>query len=81
MKLSIEIELQPDEIALATELFAILKSLTKQVKPKNTGVLFKQLISKIEDPSKLDAIANDVGLLFKVSTRDHYSTFDKIIFY
>jgi len=49
MKLSIEIDLQPDEIPLATELFAVLHKITTNIRPKNSKKLFVDLLSRLEE--------------------------------
>ncbi|KAG0613087.1 hypothetical protein M758_6G075600 [Ceratodon purpureus] len=63
MKLFIEVELSPDEIPLATELFRTLRALTDHVKTRDTGKLFQALISRLEDGTQLERVSNEVATL------------------
>jgi len=82
MKLTIEIELQPDEIPLATELFHILKQISN-VKPKNSPELFKTLLAKLEDPSQLDVVCADLKQLFEAGGDfdSFYNALTQILFH
>ncbi|KAH8970628.1 hypothetical protein BDL97_02G097800 [Sphagnum fallax] len=63
MKLFIEVELGPDEISLATELFRTMRVLTEHVKTRDVGKLFQALISRLEDASQLDRVATEIATL------------------
>lgn len=63
MKLFIEVEISPDEIPLATELFRTLRTLTDHVKARDVGKLFHTLVSRLEDPNQLDSVAAEVSTL------------------
>lgn len=67
MKLSIEIELQPEELPLATELLKVLKQLTQTVRARNAPHLFKGAIARSEDPASLDAAVADINTLIEIS--------------
>jgi hypothetical protein len=66
MKLTIEVELQPDEIPLATELLSILRTFTNQIKPKNASMLYRQLVARFEDPTQLESASVDIVTFLKV---------------
>ncbi len=70
MKLTIEVELQADEIPAATELLTILQQLSQNVTVKtiaaslplpNAKPVLTALISKLEDSTKLDAITQEIN--------------------
>jgi hypothetical protein len=63
MKLFIEVELGPDEISLATELFRTMRVLTEHVKTRDIGKLFRALISRLEDTSQLDRVGTEIATL------------------
>lgn len=63
MKLFIEVEVAPDEIPLATELFRSLRSLTDHVKTRDVKKLFELLISRLEDSTQLDDVAPQIATL------------------
>lgn len=67
MKLSIEIELQPEEIPLASDLLKVLKQLTQSVRTRNAERLFKTSIARAEDPAQLDLAVNDINSLIELS--------------
>ena len=60
MKLHIEVELTQEEIPLAEELFRTLRSLTEHVRTRNVGPSFRDLITRLEDTSQLDAVAEEL---------------------
>lgn len=68
MKLSIEIELQPEEVPLATDLLKVLKQLTQNVRTRNAERLFKAAITRAEDPALLDLALNDINALIDLSS-------------
>jgi len=43
MRIAIELELQPEEIPLATELFNVLQKIAGHIRPKNTRGLYEQV--------------------------------------
>jgi hypothetical protein len=63
MKISIEVELQPEEIPLAVEMFQVLRQIADHVRPTNTKALFVTLIQRLEDESALESVATDVARL------------------
>eukprot|EP00249_Psilotum_nudum_P025686 c30468_g1_i1 orf=205-450(+) len=63
MKLFIELEIGPDEIPLATELFRTLRLLTEHVKTRDIRKLFQMLITRLEDGTQLDTIAPQIATL------------------
>nr|PNR41658.1 hypothetical protein PHYPA_019063 [Physcomitrium patens] len=63
MKLFIDVELSPDEIPSATELFRILRALTDHVKTRDVGKLFQTLILRLEDGSQLDRVSKEIATL------------------
>lgn len=67
MKLSIEIELQPEELPLATELLKVLKQLTQSVRTRNADRLFKASLTRAEDPAQLDSAAAEINSLIELS--------------
>ncbi|CAD7696763.1 unnamed protein product [Ostreobium quekettii] len=84
MKLSIEVEIQPEEVALATELFKLLRSLAQEVGAsapavKDPGAVLRGLIEKLVDPSRLDQVAADVTtILHDTSVGSQESRFDEL---
>jgi len=62
MKLTIEVELQPEEIPLAVEMFQVLRQIADQVRPTNTKALFSSLLQRLETESTaaLESTAADV---------------------
>jgi len=48
MKISIEVELSPEEIPHATELFSVLHKISSSIRPRNTKKLFMELLVQIE---------------------------------
>lgn len=85
MKLTIEIEITPEEIPLATELFAILKQLSSNVKPKNSIELFKTIILQLqEDAANIDAVSKDINILLQEigveNFEDFFTAFVDIVF-
>ncbi|XP_024525238.1 uncharacterized protein LOC9658466 isoform X3 [Selaginella moellendorffii] len=63
MKLFIEVEVGPDEIPLATELFKTLRLLTDHVKTRDLKKLFTPLILRLKDSSELDRVASEITLV------------------
>lgn len=84
MKLKIEVELQPEEIPLATELFNILRQISTFVKPANIVAIFKELIAKLEDSTMLDSVSADINkLLVDLGTEcfnDLVQAFEEVVF-
>ncbi len=85
MKLTIEIELQPEEIPLAKELFALLHRISNtNVKPKNTDQLFHTLISALSEQSKIDSSSSDINTLFSDVGQscfdEFFNAFNEIVF-
>lgn len=66
MKLTIEVELQPDEIPLATELLSVLRTFTNQIKPKNAPLIYRQLLARLEDQTQMDSAIVDIMTFWKV---------------
>lgn len=84
MKLTIEVELQPEEIPLASELFKILRQITTHVKAKNAPQLFKGLITKLEDKTQLEPVSRDINQLLEgggaETLNEFYDTFTETVF-
>lgn len=87
MKLSIEIELQPEELPLATELLKVLKQLTQSVRTRNADRLFKASLTRAEDPAQLDAAVADINSLLDISNGSDevvahfFSAFLEVVFH
>ncbi|GMH42967.1 hypothetical protein BSKO_10889 [Bryopsis sp. KO-2023] len=85
MKLSIEVEIQPEEIPLATELLKFLRSLTQQFGVsapvvKNAKTLLTGIVAKLADPSYLDQAALDIhSILRNTSLGTRESIFDELV--
>eukprot|EP00803_Ostreobium_quekettii_P004944 evm.model.scf_1877.2 EVM.evm.TU.scf_1877.2 scf_1877:18665-29923(+) len=84
MKLSIEVEIQPDEVALATELLKFLRSLTNDFRVsapivKDARALLGGLIVKLVEPSNLEQVAADIAtILHDTSLGSQESRFDEL---
>ena len=48
MKIQIEFDVLPEEIAAAVELFSALEKITEQISPKSPKKLFLSMLRKIE---------------------------------
>eukprot|EP00798_Chlamydomonas_sp_ICE-L_P001299 gene1299-32650_t len=66
MKLSIEVEIAPDEVALASELLATLRTITDQIKGakppviKNTNEIVQSMVDKLGDATLHEQAAADI---------------------
>lgn len=86
MKLFIEVEISPDEIPLAAELFRTLRALTDHVKTRDLCRLFQALISKLEDGNQLDRVSNEVATLltdtmsFETTLEEFQAAFVAVVF-
>jgi hypothetical protein len=60
MKISIEIEVAPEEIPQATELFRILRAITQNVKARAPDNLYKALVARLGDPAVGEAAVPEV---------------------
>ena len=47
MRIAIEVDISPEEIPLARDLFAVLHQITTQIRPKDTRRLFQNVISAL----------------------------------
>ena len=78
MKIHVEIELQPAEIPLATELLSLLKELSlNSSKPnlKNSRELFKTLIGRLDDVNINKETINEINQLLKETLPDSMEDF------
>ncbi|KAG6543105.1 hypothetical protein Mapa_015354 [Marchantia paleacea] len=86
MKLFIEIEISPDEIPLANELFRTLRSLTEHVRTRDLPKLFRILIARLEDGNHLDQVAAEITTLLSENGRsetiydDLFGAFTSVVF-
>lgn len=93
MKISIELEIQPDEVALATELLSTLRLITQHVKGpaptvKNTKSLLAGLVTKLSEDDTLDTVAAEVASILTNSSYgtpeqlsdDLLEAFDSVVF-
>ncbi|GAX85809.1 hypothetical protein CEUSTIGMA_g13224.t1 [Chlamydomonas eustigma] len=71
MKINIQLEIQPDEVQLASELFATLRLLADHVQTSAVSVpvvtnvpqLLLSLVQSLSDKSKLDSVASEVATI------------------
>ena len=85
MKLHIDIELSPEEIPLATELFNILRQINGKVQTKNLPALFRTLISRLQEPDAVDAVAADINALLTENNtpetfEEFFNAFTEVVF-
>eukprot|EP01116_Phalansterium_solitarium_P006599 TRINITY_DN18925_c0_g1_i1.p1 TRINITY_DN18925_c0_g1~~TRINITY_DN18925_c0_g1_i1.p1 ORF type:complete len:615 (-),score=130.08 TRINITY_DN18925_c0_g1_i1:233-2002(-) len=85
MKLHIDVELSPEEIPLATELFNILRQLSAKVQTKNLPQLFRSLVSRLQDADALDAVSADINALLTEDNNpqtfdDFFDAFTEVVF-
>jgi len=60
MKINIEVEIDPSEVAATTELFALLRQLSDKVSHRNLRKLFKGIVLRLGDPANYDSVASDL---------------------
>eukprot|EP00245_Coleochaete_scutata_P012341 TRINITY_DN4766_c0_g1_i3.p1 TRINITY_DN4766_c0_g1~~TRINITY_DN4766_c0_g1_i3.p1 ORF type:complete len:567 (+),score=75.98 TRINITY_DN4766_c0_g1_i3:122-1822(+) len=63
MRLFVEVEISPEEVPLATELLKVLRSLTENVKTRDSFKLFITLLARLEDETQLESVASEVDSL------------------
>ncbi|KAL2652534.1 hypothetical protein R1flu_020662 [Riccia fluitans] len=86
MKLFIEVEISPDEIPLANELFRTLRTLTDHVRTRDLPKLFRTIISRLEDGNHLEQVAAEISTLLTESVRsetvydDLFGAFTSVVF-
>ena len=95
MKISIEVELEADEIPLAQEMLVLLRQISDVVKPRNTYKTFKQLINKLGEDATgsggdVDSIVSDVTKIIQESvaggrnvedlSREILEAFNEVVF-
>ncbi|CAM6126900.1 unnamed protein product [Calypogeia fissa] len=86
MKLFIEVELNSDEILLATDLFRTLRTMTDHVRTRDLPRLFRVLISRLEDGTQLDNVVPEITALlsdtasFDLVFEDLLAAFTAVVF-
>ena len=78
MKISIEIELQPGEFPLATELISLLKQISNTVvTPRNTKQLFTSLLNQLfEDDQSFEQSLQEISqILVDSASEDVFQEF------
>jgi hypothetical protein len=69
MKLKIEVELEPEEVPLATELLSILREITQHLQVTKKGAnssveIFRSLIEQLVDPAQLESVSSSLNAIF-----------------
>jgi hypothetical protein len=86
MKISIEIDLQPGEIHLATELFSVLRQISNTFTTRNTKQLFSDLLQRLQtDEASFEVVILEINQILTESAseevfQDFISAFFESIF-
>lgn len=86
MKFKIEVELEPEEVPLATELLMVLREITQHINVKTTkdslapAQLFRSLIEQCVDPEQMDSISASINSLLEQNPEVKASMWHHIAF-